>query len=176
MVTVLHLPSGLITAPFYDPVSTDIRSRITCDTFKAHGITDIHSLRLWCCLGIWVELVRVKLNPINLQLEVFEFPSQRLLLHHTPSIMASFLSAQHLTPEILAPLHVYSTLSSGDGSLLPQLAHRIHLVKDVFSIPLGAKVLEIGPGQGDCTIVLAAAVGDKGRVDAVDPGDLEYGR
>ena len=90
--------------------------------------------------------------------------------------MATLPSLYHLTPEILAPFHVYSTLSNTDDSLLPQLAHRIHLVKDIFSIPLGAKVLEIGPGQGDCTIVLAAAVGDGGRVDAIDPGDLKYGR
>ena len=90
--------------------------------------------------------------------------------------MASLPSPHNLTPDVLAPLHIYSTLSNGDPSLFPQLAHRIHLVKDVFDIPLGAKVLEIGPGQGDCTVVLAAAVGDEGRVDAVDPGDLDYGK
>ncbi|MEO7717843.1 MAG: class I SAM-dependent methyltransferase [Capsulimonas sp.] len=39
----------------------------------------------------------------------------------------------------------------------------------------GAKVLEIGCGQGDMTAVLAAAVGDKGHVTAVDIADPSYG-
>lgn len=30
-------------------------------------------------------------------------------------------------------------------------------------------------GQGDCTIVLADAVGEGGHVDAVDPGSPDYG-
>lgn len=90
--------------------------------------------------------------------------------------MASLTDLQALTPVALAPLHVYSTLGNSEADLFPQLAHRIHVVKDIFNIPLGAKVLEIGAGQGDCTIVIAAAVGDEGRVDAIDPGDLNYGR
>ena len=39
----------------------------------------------------------------------------------------------------------------------------------------GAKVLEIGCGQGDFTAVLAEAVGPDGHVTAVDPGPLTYG-
>ena len=56
-----------------------------------------------------------------------------------------------------------------------QLSHRIHIIKNIWAIPPGSKVLEIGCGQGDCTLVLAAAVGESGRVDAVDPASLDYG-
>ncbi|MCJ1396916.1 hypothetical protein MMC11_000107 [Xylographa trunciseda] len=56
-----------------------------------------------------------------------------------------------------------------------QCLHRVHIIRDIWTIPAGSKVLEIGPGQGDCTLVLAAAVGEQGHVDAVDPCDLDYG-
>ena len=44
-----------------------------------------------------------------------------------------------------------------------QFEHRVNIVK-AWNIPPGSRVLEIGPGQGDCTIVLAAAVGERGYV------------
>jgi ubiquinone/menaquinone biosynthesis C-methylase UbiE len=44
-----------------------------------------------------------------------------------------------------------------------------------WNIPTESKVLELGCGQGDCTTVLAHAVGEQGRVVAVDPADLDYG-
>ena len=56
----------------------------------------------------------------------------------------------------------------------PQFEHRANIVKS-WNIPPGSRVLEIGPGQGDCTIVLATAVGESGHVDAVDPAPLNYG-
>ena len=55
-----------------------------------------------------------------------------------------------------------------------QFEHRVNIVKG-WNIAPGSRVLEIGPGQGDCTIVLAAAVGEQGHVDAVDPAPLDYG-
>ncbi|PYH78572.1 S-adenosyl-L-methionine-dependent methyltransferase [Aspergillus uvarum CBS 121591] len=55
-----------------------------------------------------------------------------------------------------------------------QTVHRLELLQH-WNIPTGAKVLEIGCGQGDCTTVLASAVGEQGRVVAVDPADLDYG-
>ncbi|MCJ1392672.1 hypothetical protein MMC18_005542 [Xylographa bjoerkii] len=51
-----------------------------------------------------------------------------------------------------------------------QCLHRIHIIRDIWAIPAGSKILEIGPGQGDCTLVLAAAVGEHGHVDAARPG------
>jgi SAM-dependent methyltransferase len=44
-----------------------------------------------------------------------------------------------------------------------------------WAIPEGASVLEIGCGQGDMTAVLADAVGETGRVVALDIADPSYG-
>jgi predicted methyltransferase len=55
-----------------------------------------------------------------------------------------------------------------------QTLHRLVLLQN-WNIPTGAKVLELGCGQGDCTTVLAHAVGEQGRVVAVDPAGLDYG-
>lgn len=55
-----------------------------------------------------------------------------------------------------------------------QTHHRLVILQH-WNIPTGSKVLELGCGQGDCTTVLAYAVGEQGRVVAVDPGELDYG-
>ncbi len=55
-----------------------------------------------------------------------------------------------------------------------QTLHRLELLQH-WNIPIGSKVLELGCGQGDCTTVLAHAVGEQGRVVAIDPAELEYG-
>lgn len=55
-----------------------------------------------------------------------------------------------------------------------QVEHRLKLL-EVWQIPPGSRVLEIGCGQGNTTSVLAAAVGPVGHVDAVDPASLDYG-
>jgi hypothetical protein len=56
-----------------------------------------------------------------------------------------------------------------------QMDHRHELVK-FWDIKPGSRVLELGCGQGDCTVVLAEAVGENGHVDAVDPGAPDYGK
>ncbi|KAH7041560.1 SAM-dependent methyltransferase [Microdochium trichocladiopsis] len=67
---------------------------------------------------------------------------------------------------------------------LVQAEHRIRLINawNSLSSPAaavvikpGARVLELGCGQGTATTVLAEAVGPDGHVDAVDPGSLDYG-
>lgn len=67
---------------------------------------------------------------------------------------------------------------SEDGSnarrIAWQMQHRIDLAA-FWNIRQGSRVLEIGCGQGDCTIALADAVGESGYVDAVDPGAPDYG-
>ena len=55
-----------------------------------------------------------------------------------------------------------------------QLTHRIELVK-TFQLKEGMNVLEIGCGQGDTTVVLADAVGQTGRVVAIDIAPPDYG-
>ncbi|KAK3308451.1 SAM-dependent methyltransferase-like protein [Chaetomium strumarium] len=55
-----------------------------------------------------------------------------------------------------------------------QTLHRVVLLQH-WNIPTGSQVLEIGCGQGDCTTVLASAVGEQGSVVAVDPAELDYG-
>lgn len=55
-----------------------------------------------------------------------------------------------------------------------QLDHRFDLV-DAFGIQPGDKVLELGCGQGDCTVALAVAVGANGHITAVDPAPADYG-
>ena len=55
-----------------------------------------------------------------------------------------------------------------------QIEQRAQLV-NFWGIGKGEKVLEIGCGQGDCTAVLAAAVGEEGSVTAIDPASLDYG-
>ena len=56
----------------------------------------------------------------------------------------------------------------------PQAQYRRDLVAN-WPITVGARVLELGCGQGDTTVALAGAVGETGHIDAVDPGPLDYG-
>lgn len=75
-----------------------------------------------------------------------------------------------LDVDAIASMYSYDPKSS----YRTQFEHRVNIIKR-WKIPAGSRVLEIGPGQGDCTIVLAAAVGEHGHVDAVDPAPLDYG-
>lgn len=56
-----------------------------------------------------------------------------------------------------------------------QTLHRLVLLQH-WNIRTDSKVLELGCGQGDCTTVLTYAVGKQGRVVAVDPAGLDYGK
>ena len=57
---------------------------------------------------------------------------------------------------------------------LGQARHRIRII-NTWGIRRGSRILEIGCGQGNCTAVLAEAVGPSGHVDAVDPAPGDYG-
>ncbi|THH28898.1 hypothetical protein EUX98_g5285 [Antrodiella citrinella] len=79
-----------------------------------------------------------------------------------------------LTPREIASLYLHRSEGEVDRVLVPQIEHRLFLI-DKWQIKPGEKVLEIGCGQGDCTITLAAALGENGHVTAVDPAPLDYG-
>lgn len=55
-----------------------------------------------------------------------------------------------------------------------QLSHRLSIVK-AFGIQHGMQMIEVGCGQGDMTVALADAVGDRGHVLAVDIASPDYG-
>jgi hypothetical protein len=74
----------------------------------------------------------------------------------------------------LNSLETREDASKSSPSLNAQEKHRLTLVS-FWDITPGSRVLEIGCGQGDCTVVLADAVGENGHVDAVDPGAPDYG-
>lgn len=81
------------------------------------------------------------------------------------------MSAQ-FDAESLARISLHD--SSNFNVQLSQTSHRLLLLQQ-WNIPAGSKILELGCGQGDCTTVLAHAVGEEGRVVAVDPAELNYG-
>ena len=66
---------------------------------------------------------------------------------------------------------------NGKDIEIAQATHRINLVNtwEPTVIFPGARVLEIGCGQGNCTAVLAGAVGPQGHIDAFDPAPPDYG-
>lgn len=55
-----------------------------------------------------------------------------------------------------------------------QLKHRLSVVKS-FGIQEGMQVIEVGCGQGDTTVALAGAVGDRGHILAIDIASPDYG-
>ncbi|OQE40945.1 hypothetical protein PENCOP_c005G08499 [Penicillium coprophilum] len=60
------------------------------------------------------------------------------------------------------------------GSSEHQIQHRVDLFNK-WKITPGSKILEIGCGQGDCTLVAAYILGDQGHVTAIDPAPKDYG-
>jgi SAM-dependent methyltransferase len=81
--------------------------------------------------------------------------------------MIALSSAESIASKCLHGLDIISVQ-------LAQTRHRINLVNE-WGIGPGDRILEIGCGQGDCTAVLASAVGPEGHVDAIDPASLDYG-
>ncbi|KAJ5889341.1 hypothetical protein N7504_010151 [Penicillium tannophilum] len=63
---------------------------------------------------------------------------------------------------------------SDGGSSKPQIQARVDLFK-TWDIPSGSKILEIGCGQGDCTLAMAYLVGEQGHITGIDPAPLDYG-
>lgn len=80
-----------------------------------------------------------------------------------------------LPPSAAAAIASYQL--TGDDPIIEesQARHRIAILNAWRTIQPGSTVLELGCGQGNCTAVLAEAVGAAGRVDAVDPAPPSYG-
>ncbi|KAF7375025.1 Methyltransf-25 domain-containing protein [Mycena sanguinolenta] len=78
------------------------------------------------------------------------------------------------TPQATLAEKIASLSGYGPTSDVAQAQYRLDLLAS-WSIANGARVLEIGCGQGDTTLALAEAVGETGHVDAVDPAPLDYG-
>ncbi|KAJ4002787.1 hypothetical protein NW752_009441 [Fusarium irregulare] len=57
---------------------------------------------------------------------------------------------------------------------IDQATHRLNIL-NFFKIPTSSNILEIGCGQGTCTVVLGHFAGPSGHVDALDPAPLDYG-
>ncbi|TQV97306.1 hypothetical protein V2A60_000070 [Cordyceps javanica] len=58
--------------------------------------------------------------------------------------------------------------------VIPQFKHRLDLCR-AWNIPTGARILDIGCGQGESTLILADAVGAGGHVTGVDTAPADYG-
>ncbi len=58
--------------------------------------------------------------------------------------------------------------------VIPQFKHRLNLCR-AWNIPTGARILDIGCGQGESTLILADAVGPDGHVTGVDTAPADYG-
>lgn len=70
---------------------------------------------------------------------------------------------------------IFNFLQYSNAEKARQLQHRMTLV-NMWRPGIGAHIIEVGCGQGETTVTLAAAVGASGRVLAVDNGPAEYGR
>ncbi|PNP85427.1 hypothetical protein FNYG_01256 [Fusarium nygamai] len=79
-------------------------------------------------------------------------------------------------PLSIAPSIASHSLSTPESLQIEidQTTHRLELL-NFFHIPVSSSILEIGCGQGTCTVVLGHTVGEDGQVDAIDPAPLDYG-
>lgn len=87
-------------------------------------------------------------------------------------IMSSIQNRESLIEELVSCYP--HTPTSRITTCIPKFEHRIALV-DSWNIMVGSRVLDIGCGQGECSLVLAAFSGHLGTVRGVDPAPLDYG-
>ncbi|KAM0250233.1 hypothetical protein ACHAP5_002292 [Fusarium lateritium] len=76
----------------------------------------------------------------------------------------------------LAPSIASHSLSTPESLQIEidQTTHRLNLL-NFFHIESSSSILEVGCGQGTCTVVLGQATGSDGHIDAIDPAPLDYG-
>lgn len=85
------------------------------------------------------------------------------ILDTTPNLDVDYIAALNIQIE-------GATLEIAKG----ETRHRVALISH-WDIKPGSTILELGCGQGDCTVALAVAVGPNGHVTAIDPGPPDYG-
>lgn len=68
----------------------------------------------------------------------------------------------------------FRALNPGREDVAHQFRHRLDLAR-FWSVKDGDCILEIGCGQGETTVILAALVGESGRIVAVDKSPESYG-
>ncbi|MHC0038559.1 SAM-dependent methyltransferase [Pseudoneobacillus sp. C159] len=83
------------------------------------------------------------------------------------------MASVELNDKTMAFLSKYK-LFENDEIQQVQLQHRFDLV-EAFGLRKGMRILEIGCGQGDTTVALADAVGESGKVVAIDIANRDYG-
>ncbi|KAH8655475.1 hypothetical protein BX600DRAFT_500668 [Xylariales sp. PMI_506] len=59
-------------------------------------------------------------------------------------------------------------------TMIVALQHRLNICR-AWGLPAGAKLLDVGCGQGESTLVLASQVGPEGRITGVDTAPADYG-
>jgi len=79
---------------------------------------------------------------------------------------------QNDTVHWLKEIYKYLQYDQREGTL--QLHHRMALI-NLWSPEPGSRILEIGCGQGETTVVVAVTVGPSGHVLAIDKSAVEYG-
>ncbi|KAH8719080.1 Methyltransferase ustM [Beauveria bassiana] len=75
--------------------------------------------------------------------------------------------------EALLPCYLHRP-KDRERVVVPQFEHRLNLCR-AWKIPTGARILDIGCGQGESTLILADAVGPDGHVTGVDTAPADYG-
>ncbi|RMZ17515.1 hypothetical protein D0860_00436 [Hortaea werneckii] len=75
--------------------------------------------------------------------------------------------------ERLVSSYLHSPKARSD-IILPQFKHRLALAR-AWQIPPDSRVLDIGCGQGESSLVLAEVVGPDGHVTGIDTGPQDYG-
>ncbi|KAK2026625.1 hypothetical protein LX32DRAFT_684411 [Colletotrichum zoysiae] len=82
----------------------------------------------------------------------------------------SSIPSRRLDPILACYLHA----SSQKATVETRFAHRLSIC-DTWAIPQELKLLDIGCGQGESTLVLAEAVGSTGSITGVDSAPPDYG-